>query len=269
LAIAIFSPVALLRTFSAVEIPTPSSVTLIFGRALGTSGSGLSFSLSMGVVELGERALITAGHPRHERGIIVTSRCTRLGSAGRSHVHRHHDPFEQGRSTNVTDLSTTGNEPSRWPFKERMPLVQRIVICGLFVVSSAALFGGREPPDRVQAVEVRPALRAGSGAPLQREQSIDTDVEPRTRSAPRRPAREPHPAAPASTNRKVRTPADEDLPPWVPIEGRLTVVESSDLAENLGLVPMGSAKKSEVRISVAELLAQESAARAAASEARQ
>ena len=67
----------------------------------------------------------------------------------------------------------------------------------------------------------------------------------------------------------MRTPADEDLPPWVPIEGRLTVVESSDLAENLGLVPMGSAKKSEVRISVAELLAEESAARAAASEARQ
>lgn len=48
------------------------------------------------------------------------------------------------------------------------------------------------------------------------------------------------------------------------ISGRLTVVESSDLAENLGLVPTGSAKNSDVPISVAKLLAEENAARAAA-----
>jgi hypothetical protein len=38
-------------------------------------------------------------------------------------------------------------------------------------------------------------------------------------------------------HKPVRTPADEDLPPWVPVSGRLTVVESSDIARNLGETP--------------------------------
>lgn len=65
---------------------------------------------------------------------------------------------------------------------------------------------------------------------------------------------------------KVRTVPDEQLPKWVPKRGRLTVVDSSDLAENLGLVPKGTTKTSEERISVAEKLAEESAARAAAAD---
>ena len=73
------------------------------------------------------------------------------------------------------------------------------------------------------------------------------------------------PVAPApvvkNPNRKVRTPDDEHLPKWVPVKGRLTVVESSDLAENLGLVPKGSSKKSAEPISVAEKLAEEADAR--------
>jgi hypothetical protein len=67
-------------------------------------------------------------------------------------------------------------------------------------------------------------------------------------------------------NRKVRTPDDADLPAWVPKSGRLTVVESSDLAENLGLVPMGSSRRTAERISVAEKLAEEEAARRAATQ---
>ena len=62
--------------------------------------------------------------------------------------------------------------------------------------------------------------------------------------------------------RAVRTPSDENLPKWVPVKGRLSVVESSDLAENLGLVPVGTTKKTDERISVAEKLAEENAARA-------
>jgi hypothetical protein len=48
--------------------------------------------------------------------------------------------------------------------------------------------------------------------------------------------------------------SDENLPKWVPLRGRLTVVEAPDLAENLGLVPKGTTKSTEGRISVAELM---------------
>jgi hypothetical protein len=97
-----------------------------------------------------------------------------------------------------------------------------------------------------------PVVHAGPGAG---EQTLDTDVVP----AP------PLPTAPVLEvkNRvsKVRTPDDEHLPKWVPVRGRLTVVDSSDLAENLGLVPQGSTKKSAERISVAEKLEEERIAR--------
>ena len=68
----------------------------------------------------------------------------------------------------------------------------------------------------------------------------------------------------------VRAPAvrskpgsDENLPKWVPLRGRLTVVEAPDLAENLGLVPKGTTKTTEGRISVAELMATDTATTAA------
>jgi hypothetical protein len=98
-----------------------------------------------------------------------------------------------------------------------------------------------------QSVVPIPVAHAGG------EQTLDTDVAP---------------APPLSTapvlevkNRaaKVRTPDDEHLPKWVPVRGRLTVVDSSDLAENLGLVPQGSTKKSAERISVADKLEEERA----------
>jgi hypothetical protein len=55
---------------------------------------------------------------------------------------------------------------------------------------------------------------------------------------------------------KTKKPgSDENLPKWVPLRGRLTVVEAPDLAENLGLVPKGATKSAEGRISVAQLMA--------------
>jgi hypothetical protein len=53
----------------------------------------------------------------------------------------------------------------------------------------------------------------------------------------------------------------------VPLRGRLTVVEAPDLAENLGLVPKGTTKTADGRISVAELMANGGASTASASTA--
>jgi hypothetical protein len=62
---------------------------------------------------------------------------------------------------------------------------------------------------------------------------------------------------------KIHTTLEENLPKWVPKRGRLSVVDSSDLAENLGLVPQGTTKKSpDERISVAEKLNEEKTQRA-------
>lgn len=65
--------------------------------------------------------------------------------------------------------------------------------------------------------------------------------------------------APVTTFRSTKPPrkpgSDENLPAWVPLRGRLSVVEAPDLAENLGIVPKGATKSSaEGRISVADAL---------------
>jgi hypothetical protein len=114
----------------------------------------------------------------------------------------------------------------------------------------------------VQQVPVAAAQPPAAQAALPRgEQHLETP--------PVKPPPAPPPADPAldvknrKTARAVRTPSDENLPKWVPVRGRLSVVESSDLAENLGLVPVGTTKKSDERISVSDKLAEESAARKA------
>ncbi|MBX3205748.1 MAG: hypothetical protein KF764_11815 [Labilithrix sp.] len=121
---------------------------------------------------------------------------------------------------------------------------------------------GRATPVAVPT-EVAPAEATPRSAPMfaaapSGEQTIDTQVGP---------TYEPSTAPVLTTHdlkrSKVRTVSDERLPKWVPVRGRLTVVDSSDLAENLGLVPKGATKKSDERISVADKLAEESAARAA------
>jgi hypothetical protein len=99
---------------------------------------------------------------------------------------------------------------------------------------------------------------------FQGEQRLDTNVGPA--ATPAAPAAPPPGTVVLDTKNlklaKVRTPSDEKLPKWVPAKGRLTVVGSSDLAENLGLVPVGTTKKSDERISVSEKLSEESASRA-------
>lgn len=84
-----------------------------------------------------------------------------------------------------------------------------------------------------------PPRQAVSSPVSGQENPLDVDVPPRRAPAPPVPTPRPPP------RRKVRTPADEDLPPWVPKAGRLTVVSACDLAENLGLVPLGTARRGE------------------------
>lgn len=112
----------------------------------------------------------------------------------------------------------------------------RLSACAVVAAITSAS-GSMAPsrPLRPELVGPRPSIALAS----LREQTLDTDVEPPPVRPPR-PA--PAPTPPPSRNRPVRTPRDEDLPAWVPISGRLTVVESCDLAENLGLAPPGTAR---------------------------
>jgi len=97
-----------------------------------------------------------------------------------------------------------------------------------------------------------PAARAGAGG----ERTLDTT----TTAAPT--------PAPVTTFRNAKPPrskpgSDENLPSWVPLRGRLSVVEAPDLAENLGIVPKGTTRSAEGRVSVAEALDKSAAARPA------
>lgn len=106
-------------------------------------------------------------------------------------------------------------------------------------------------PVQVQAVQapapVQPVMQ--QAAPTG-EQKLDTSAAPII-------------ATNNLAHSKIRTTPDENLPKWVPKKGRLSVVDSSDLAENLGLVPQGTTKKNpDERISVSEKLTEEKAQRA-------
>jgi hypothetical protein len=122
-----------------------------------------------------------------------------------------------------------------------------------------ALAGCQAPPSAITSdltphVAVpAPVVQTNAGS----EQTLDTDVAPA-------PPLSPAPILEVKSRvAKVRTPDDAHLPKWVPVRGRLTVVDSSDLAENLGLVPQGATKKTDGRISVAEKLEEERRARKA------
>jgi len=87
------------------------------------------------------------------------------------------------------------------------------------------------------------------------EQELETEVlAPAPPLAVPAPAPEPDDEEFPNGNPRVQTPRDEDLPAWCPVSGRLTVFESSDLAENLGLVPMGTFKRTGKKFSVAALM---------------
>lgn len=125
-----------------------------------------------------------------------------------------------------------------------------VVVLGLLAVGCQR----REEVTVIHA-EPAPAVRMAGAA----EQPLDTDVGPRVVSppTPKAPVQEDAPILTTSHfTSRVRTPQDEHLPRWVPVKGRLTVVDSHSLAENLGLVPPGATKSTEGRISVAEKLAE-------------
>lgn len=99
-------------------------------------------------------------------------------------------------------------------------------MAGAAIVAAALVFSDAPPEPR--AVVRAPVTNVGPENPL------ETEVPP-----PPAPPRKPPPpdAGPYMPNghRPVRTPDDSELPPWCPVTGRLTVVESSDIAKNLGL----------------------------------
>lgn len=146
------------------------------------------------------------------------------------------------------------------PFVAGSLFTAAVVLVGVGV--SQAQQSAPLPPVAPQAVVVAPPppVQPAAAAPrapspmFQPEQALDTSDGPTMM-----------PAAPLRTvaRAKVRTPDDDTLPKWVPKRGRLTVVESSDLAENLGLVPRGTTKKSAERISAQDKLEEEAQARAA------
>ena len=93
------------------------------------------------------------------------------------------------------------------------------------------------PVAQVAPVQAAPAAPAPQG-----EQKLDTSAAPIITTH-------------ALTPSKIRTTPEEQLPTWVPKKGRLSVVDSTDLAENLGLVPEGTTKANpDQRISVKEKL---------------
>jgi hypothetical protein len=124
-------------------------------------------------------------------------------------------------------------------------------LLGLVTTGCAA----KEPADARQHANVAneisaPAVNAPAGERL-------LDTTPAAPAAPR-VLGITNAAAPITTTRTPRRHkpgADENLPSWVPVRGRLTVVEAPDLAENLGLVPRGTTRSSASRVSVADALA--------------
>jgi len=112
----------------------------------------------------------------------------------------------------------------------------------------------RTTPPTALAAAAPTAGSEGFGAPTHApagERQLDTT----TATPAPKPAPQPIPFAKNAVKGK-RGMSDEHLPSWVPLRGRLTVVQSHDLAENLGLVPAGTTKKTEGHISVSEALAQ-------------
>ena len=146
-------------------------------------------------------------------------------------------------------------------------MVHRSLLSGsalvVLVVMGLATMGceGKPRVETRHAAVTAPASNELAGAAVTApvgEQRLDTSARRSATSAPTPANRIAATNAPLPTSRASRTRkpgSDENLPKWVPLRGRLTVVEAPDLAENLGLVPKGTTKTTEGRISVAELIA--------------
>jgi hypothetical protein len=128
-------------------------------------------------------------------------------------------------------------------------------VAGLFTI--IAVGAGTAAWMRAPSADTRAATSSSTSSGAANEITASTTPAPigerllDTTTAP-----SPPPVATARAPKKVTKPgSDENLPSWVPLRGRLTVVEAPDLAENLGLVPKGATKTAQARISVAETLA--------------
>ena len=125
------------------------------------------------------------------------------------------------------------------------------LVFGIFGLLGIFTMGCEAKPrvdTRTASTTSHEAIGAATPAGPIGERLLDTTPAAATRAAV---VAAPVPA-PVTTSRLTKP--TERLPSWVPVTGRLSVVETPDLAENLGLVPKGTTKKTEGRISVADLL---------------
>jgi len=128
-----------------------------------------------------------------------------------------------------------------------------VLVLGLFGILTIGCEARPAKPLVDARANVANELAVGTATAPIGERLLDTSASP---SPARALALAPTPA-PVTTTRapKIRRPgSDENLPSWVPLRGRLSVVEAPDLAENLGLVPKGTTKTSQTRINVADTL---------------
>ena len=133
-----------------------------------------------------------------------------------------------------------------------------VLVLGLFGLLTMAC-DARSTAPRIDArANVANELGLPSSSTAVGERLLDTSPAPQLLPPPPRVLGITNAPAPLTTTRapKSRKPgSDESLPSWVPVRGRLTVVEAPDLAENLGIVPRGTTKANQARINVAEALA--------------
>jgi hypothetical protein len=138
-----------------------------------------------------------------------------------------------------------------------------VLVLGLFGILTLGCEAKPAKPQVEARTNIGNEIAVGTPTAPIGERLLDTSPAP---SPARALAAAPTPA-PVTTTRapKIRRPgSDENLPSWVPVRGRLSVVEAPDLAENLGLVPKGTTRASQTRISVADALTAPAAATATA-----
>jgi hypothetical protein len=124
-----------------------------------------------------------------------------------------------------------------------LPIAIASASLGALVVIAMTPRNAQAQQAQAPVAQVAPVQQAAApAAPAQGEQKLDTSAAPIITTH-------------ALTPSKIRTTPEDQLPTWVPKKGRLSVVDSTDLAENLGLVPEGTTKANpNERISVKEKL---------------
>ncbi len=136
----------------------------------------------------------------------------------------------------------------------------RIIL--VLVLGAAAIGCGSKPSSESHTSRTNGNVNGGSelATPATQATHIGERLLDTGNPAPAIAARPPAPATTfAAPPKKQKPGSDENLPAWVPVRGRLTVVQAPDLAENLGLAPKGSSRNGDTRVTVADALAQRGA----------